>query len=196
MSTDIRTARFQAVAWPHLATVVRAARILCGNAAEAEDLAQETMIKAYRGIDGFADGTDIKAWLLTILRRTRIDRVRATSNTAGQVSIEASGIDPPEPDKWQTDDEAWRENPQAILNSFSDQQVIDALQKLPEDIRLTLLLVDVEQLDHREAATILDVPVGTIKSRTHRGRAMLRQALLPLARDLRFIRDDPNRREG
>jgi RNA polymerase sigma-70 factor (ECF subfamily) len=84
-------------------------------------------------------------------------------------------------------DAAWPRGPERVLDEFSDRQVIDALQRLPEEIRLTLLLVDVEQLRHEDAADVLQVPVGTIKSRAHRGRAMLRAALLPLARELRLV---------
>ena len=146
------TQRFYDLAWPHLAAVLRTARVLTGNSADAEDLAQETMLKAFRSIDRFREGTDARAWLMTILRRTRIDRLRASSSSAGTI-------------------------------------VIDALRGLPEEIRWTLLLVDVEGMDHAEAAEILRVPVGTIKSRTHRGRAMLREALLPVARERRMVRD-------
>jgi RNA polymerase sigma-70 factor (ECF subfamily) len=99
-------------------------------------------------------------------------------------------FDPAEPARPDAGDpEAAWSNPESVLNAFSDQQVIDALRALPEEIRLTLLLVDVEGLDQRDAAGILDVPVGTIKSRAHRGRAMLRESLLPLARELRLIVD-------
>ena len=80
-----------------------------------------------------------------------------------------------------------RDNPQAVLQGFGDAQIIEALKQLPEEIRWSLLLVDVEQLDQTEAARVLDVPVGTIKSRLHRGRAMLRAALSPLARQMRLI---------
>jgi RNA polymerase sigma-70 factor (ECF subfamily) len=74
------------------------------------------------------------------------------------------------------------------LNEFSDAEVIKALQHLPEEIRWTLLLVTVEEMDQADAAGVLGVPVGTVKSRLHRGRMMLRQALLPLARDRRVVR--------
>jgi RNA polymerase sigma-70 factor (ECF subfamily) len=81
---------------------------------------------------------------------------------------------------------AW-DDPHALLQRFSDRHMIQALQCLPEEIRWTLLLVDVEGIDHAEAAAILGVPVGTVKSRAHRGRRMLREALLPLAKELRLI---------
>ena len=76
-----------------------------------------------------------------------------------------------------------------LLEQFSDAEMIDALSRLPEEIRWTLLLVDVEGMDHKEAAGVLDVPVGTIKSRAHRGRMMLRDKLLPLARQARIVKD-------
>ena len=81
------------------------------------------------------------------------------------------------------------QNPQEILNQFSDEAVISALQKLPEDIRWTLLLVDVEELKNEEAAQVLDIPLGTVKSRMHRGRALLRQALRGVVQERRLIRE-------
>src|SRR5258706_12514362 len=81
------------------------------------------------------------------------------------------------------------ERPSEVLNAFSDQQVIEALKALPEEIRLTLLLVDVEGVEHKDAAEILSVPVGTIKSRAHRGRSMLSTALLPLAKEMRLVKE-------
>lgn len=156
-----------------------------GDTAEADDLAQECLLKAFRGIDSLGDGTDTKAWLMTILRHARIDRVRSTAGRARHVPLDDLGADEPA----SSDEAEWRElssEPQEILQEFSDRQVIRALQALPEEIRWTLLLTDVEGMDHKEAATVLGVPVGTVKSRTHRGRQMLRQALLPLAKEMRL----------
>jgi RNA polymerase sigma-70 factor (ECF subfamily) len=184
--------RFHDLLWPHLRAVARIALILCGgDQANADDLTQDTMLKAYKGIGQFRAGTDAKAWLLTILRRSHVDRARATGTRAGPArSLDALGVDPAEPPHAEVTDQAalW-ERPDVALAAFSDQQVIDALQRLPEEIRLTLLLVDVEGLDHADAASILEVPAGTIKSRAHRGRGMLREALLPVAREMRLIRD-------
>ena len=190
MSAQESTRRFHELVWPLMATVLRIGRILTGDDAEAEDLAQETMLKAFKGIDSFAEGTNAKAWLLTILRRCRIDRLRSAEAGPGRtVSLESLEMDPAHaPHDAGCDQDVLWERPEEALNDFSDQQVINALQALPEEIRLTLLLVDVEEVDQAEAAAILQVPVGTIKSRAHRGRAMLRQALLPLARERRMIR--------
>lgn len=155
--------------------------VLARNADLAEDLAQETMLKAFRSIERFADGTDGRAWLLSILRNVRIDHARQRQKESHDVSLEQLAHDPEDRGGGNTN-EPEITDPREILEAFSDQQVIDALQALPEDIRWTLLLVDVEQMDHQDAARILDVPVGTIKSRAHRGRAMLRQRLAPAAR--------------
>jgi len=171
--------------------VLRTAHLLCGRgSADAEDLAQETMLKAYRSIDQFQPGTDARAWLLTILRHTRIDRLRAAHSTAGTVSLEDLAQDPPgRPDAAEMDRQAAADNPEAVLAEFSDAEMIHALARLPEEIRWTLMLVDVEGMDHSEAAEVLDVPVGSVKSRAHRGRMMLRDALLPLAKQARIVRD-------
>jgi RNA polymerase sigma-70 factor (ECF subfamily) len=189
--------RFYSVIWPHASTVLRTARILARDAAEADDLAQETMIKAFRSIESFKPGTDARAWLMTILRNTRIDRMRASAASKDTVSLDQLGAEPQASPESAREDAMW-EDPESLLEEFSDRQIIAALQQLPEEIRWTLLLVNVEQLDHAEAAAVLDVPVGTIKSRAHRGRAMLRGALAPIAREMRLIRQDrqnPRERE-
>jgi RNA polymerase sigma-70 factor (ECF subfamily) len=173
--------RFYELLWPHLTQVLRLARILTGDANDADDLAQETMLKAFRSIDQFQPGTDARKWLTAILRNARIDRLRASARQERDVSLDQLELDPP---ATASDEEPAFEpgdDPQQILTAFSDQEMIDALQRLPEEIRWTLLLVEVEGLTQEDAAGLLDVPVGTIKSRAHRGRAMLRQALAPLA---------------
>lgn len=182
--------RFHAIAWPWLADVLRTATILTGkNDADAHDLAQETMLRAFRGIDGFIGSTaDAKRWLLTILRNCRTDRLRTITGSRPPVSLDAIELDAAdEANPSSADDGAWSE-PRDLLNRFADAEIIKALNELPEEIRWTLLLADVEGLDGKEVAEILGVPVGTVKSRTSRGRAMLRAALLPLAKDRRFVK--------
>jgi RNA polymerase sigma-70 factor (ECF subfamily) len=171
-------------------TVLRTAQILCGgNVAEAEDLAQDAMLKAFRAIDQFRDGSDARSWLLTILRHARVDRVRSSASEARTVSLDALGQEPPDRQaREEPDRQAVVENPEVVLGAFTDADMIKALGRLPEEIRWTLLLVDVEGMDQKEAADVLDVPVGTIKSRAHRGRTMLRDELLPMAKLGRIIR--------
>lgn len=170
--------RFKRLAWPLMPVVVRTAQCLTRNAEQADDLAQETMIKAMRAIDSYQSGSNMKAWLLTILRRTHIDWLRVSRNRPLQLSLDEGGVDVEDERNLTAGqfDEHWEE-PEDLMGRFEDEVVIEAMQEIPEDIRWTLLLVDVEQMEHAEAANTLDVAVGTVKSRTHRGRAMLRDRL-------------------
>lgn len=172
--------RFTRLAWPYLPTVLRTARYITQSEADADDLAQDTMMKAMRAIDSFRDGTDMKAWLITILKRTFIDRLRADQRRIKSQALDDVGpIADPNASVGVFDDD-WPE-PEKLLNRFEDKAVIEALRRLPEDIRWTLLLLDVEQMDQASAAGILDVPVGTVKSRAHYGRKMLRDLLYQMA---------------
>lgn len=176
--------RFYSEVWPHAAAVVRSARVLARNAAEADDLAQETMLKAYESLEQLQPGSNAKSWLLTIVRHCWIDRFRSRNAhptvALGQTDVSDNDATPADQDG------PWTE-PEDILFRFGDADIIDALHGLPDEIRWTLLLVDVQGLPHVEAARVLDVPVGTIKSRAHRGREMLRDALTPRARELGFL---------
>jgi len=168
--------------------LLRTAQILCHHQAEADDVSQEALMKAFKSIDQLREGDDARPWLLTILRHVRIDRIRSAGAKHTAVSLDGAEIDPVAHETIPVDDaESWAD-PQAMMQQFSDAQMIDALQSVPEDIRWTLLLIDVEGLDQQDAADVLGVPLGTVKSRASRGRAMLRQALLPLAKELRMIR--------
>ena len=175
--------------WPHRAAILRAARIHTRHAAEAEDLTQETLLKAFKGIDMLRSGVESKAWLLTIMRNARIDRLRTAAGSAKHVGLENLPAEPMNPAPEAGESEATWQKPEEILQQFSDAQVIEALADVSEELRWTLLLVDVEGMDHAKAAEILAVPVGTIKSRVHRGRLALRQTLLPMARDRRLVRE-------
>jgi RNA polymerase sigma-70 factor (ECF subfamily) len=190
VDSDLAQRRFYESLWPHMPVVLRTAQILCGrSSADAEDLVQETMLKGFRSIDQFQRGSDARAWLLTILRHARIDRIRAAASSAGTVSLDDMAQEPAgRPEVAETDWRMATKSPEALLAEFTDAEMIHALGRLPEEIRWTLLLVDVERMDHKEAAGVLDVPVGTVKSRAHRGRMMLRQELLPLARQARIVR--------
>lgn len=195
--THDRAARFRRLCWPLLSTVVRTAQCLVRDPHQAEDLAQETMMKAMKAIDQFQDGTNVKAWLLTILRRTHIDHCRTDQRHIQPLSFEQAAshlphqqaFDPQDPnaldpgDLAGEHDAAWQSHtsPELLMQRFDDETVIEALQNLPDNMRWTLLFVDVEQMSHEEAASLLGVAVGTIKSRAHRARALLRDHLYDLA---------------
>jgi len=146
--------------------------------AEAEDLVQETLLKAFKHLDRLEPGTNPRAWLLTILRRTWIDRWRRSERRPDGSAIDLEHAAEPQAgaDPAGEHDDQWTE-PEELLSRFSDQQIIDAMRLLPEGYRWALLLVDVQSLSIEEAAEALDVAPGTIKSRLHRGRAMLRDQL-------------------
>lgn len=169
---------FYDVVWPHMAAVLRTAQYLTHDDAAAEDLTQETMLKAFRSLDTLADPQRVRPWLMTILRRLRIDAYRSDAAHDDDVSLASLAGDPPEHDHPHLADvDALGHNPDVALDEFSDQHLIRALKELPQPIRWALLLVDVEGFDLADAAAVLDVPTGTVKSRLHRGRSMIRTTL-------------------
>lgn len=177
------------IIWPLLPVLLRTARYLTGCSEQAEDLVQETVLKAMGAIDTFQPDTNAKAWLMTILRRIHIDWLRATQRRIKTVSMDtADGMQPAAPDEPAGSHDADWDAPETILESFEDAEVIVALKELPEEIRWTLLLVDVEDLDHQQAAQVLEIPEGTVKSRAFRGRGMLRDRLFELARDRGLVK--------
>ncbi len=169
------TALFYQHIWPHRGMVVRTARFLARNHAEADDLAQETLVKAFKAISRFDPATNAKFWISSILRNTWIDHLRANGRHGTVLAVEdVAG----EIEDRAAVSEVDTADAEALLERFSDERIILALKGLPEEIRWTLLLVDVESLDHAAAAEILGVPVGTVKSRAHRGRKMMRERLM------------------
>ena len=154
--------RFEAEALPHLKRLYGTAYRMTRNAHDAEDLVQETYLRAYRSFDSYTPGTNIRAWLYTILHRLRTDAVRRLAPRPEAVELLEDTIAVPPP---QDDFATGRED------------VALALARLPDAFRVAVLLRDVEESSYEEIAQILDVPIGTVMSRIHRGRALLRQAL-------------------
>jgi RNA polymerase sigma-70 factor, ECF subfamily len=132
------------------------------NAADAEDLVQETFLRAYRAFDRFTPGTNIRAWLFTILYRVRTDALRRTGRSPETVELEGEGPGV-----------AARQEVQAQVGT----DLARALAGLPELFRAAVLLRDGEGLTYEEIARVMEVPIGTVMSRIHRGRALLRAAL-------------------
>jgi RNA polymerase sigma-70 factor, ECF subfamily len=165
---------FQREALVCMDAVYRAAVALCGDRAVAEDLAQATYLRAWERFDQFRPGTHCRAWLLRILRNTWIDQLRhrqVAGPAAGQEALEQVPARPEQPESPPVRDRAgW-------LGQFGDEALIRALAELPEELRLALFLVHLEGYSQQEAAEALEVPVGTIKSRTSRAASMLRRRL-------------------
>jgi RNA polymerase sigma-70 factor (ECF subfamily) len=173
--------RFEETALPHLDSVYRAAVAVCRRPDEAEDLTQMTFVKALERFDTLQPGTNCKAWLFQIMRNTWIDRLRHKKVAGTAVPIDEDLVETP-PETRRT---AWSDA-EDLLENFSDEQVIDALRRLPEDQRLTLFLIDVEQMNQQEVAEITGVAVGTVKSRTSRARNELKSHLLSYAKEMGF----------
>ncbi len=167
--------KFEQAALPHLDAVYTAALRLARNPDDAEDLLQETILRAYRFFHQFTEGTNCRAWLLTILynnfrnsyRRGAREQV-AASNEEFDREIETNSL---------RSDQA-RFNPEELIgNRMIGHRIEAALETIPSDFREALLLVDVQELNYQEVAEVLGVPLGTIKSRVSRARALLREAL-------------------
>ena len=176
-----KSERFEQVALPNLDNVYRAAVALCGRSNEAEDLTQTTFVKALERFDTFEPGTNCKAWLFQILRNTWIDQLRRKKVVGSMVSLDETLVAKEAGVK----ETVWSDA-EDLLENFSDDQIIQAMRQLPDDQRLTLFLVDVEQLSQQEVAEITQVAVGTVKSRTSRARNELKNRLMPYAKDMGF----------
>lgn len=167
---DLRI-RFELEAVPLLPRLNVTALRLTGNHADAEDLLQETLLRAYRGFSGFEPGTNLTAWLQRILRNTFINGYRKRQREPKTV-----------PDGWWHDPKVARDNVESsaeatVLASIADERLQRALSSLPEHYRRVVVLYDVEGFSCREIAGMVGVPRGTVMSRLHRGRKGLKQRL-------------------
>ncbi|UCD49883.1 MAG: sigma-70 family RNA polymerase sigma factor [Phycisphaerales bacterium] len=173
--------RFEQTALPNLDHVYRAAVALCGRSNEADDLTQTTFMKALERFDTFEPGTNCKAWLFQILRNLWIDQLRRKKVAGSAVPLDEVLV----AQEAEVQETVWSDA-EDLLENFSDDQVIAALRQLPDDQRLTLFLVDVEQLSQQEVAEITGVAVGTVKSRTSRARREFKNRLTSYAKDMGF----------
>jgi RNA polymerase sigma-70 factor, ECF subfamily len=177
---------FEQLALPHLDLLYAAAMRLVRNADDAGDLLQETILRGYRFFHQFTPGTNCRAWLLTILynnfrnryRRSSQEQPAATAEDfARQSDLRGLADDPPD------------SNPETIVGEGRvSREVTSALDALPEEFRVALMMVDMEELSYQEVSGVLGIPVGTVKSRVSRGRAALREALRGYARERGIIR--------
>jgi RNA polymerase sigma-70 factor (ECF subfamily) len=155
--------------------VYRVARRLVGSREEAEDLMQETYARAFRSWRSFQPGTNLRAWLLRILTNLNIDRGRRQQRTPDSQPLEEGdyflynkleeSVHEPNPDE------------ERVVERLSQDDAVAALSAVPHDFRDAIVLVDIGDFSYADAAQILDVPVGTVMSRLHRGRRILKQEL-------------------
>jgi RNA polymerase sigma-70 factor (ECF subfamily) len=181
-SPEERREGFEQEALVHLDALYRVALRLTANAADAEDLVQETILRAYRSWDRYTPGTNAKGWLLTILRHLFINEYRRKSRHPETVDVDT--IEP-----FALFQEVQEEDPQgAFFGKIVDDEVLRAVDQLPEAFREAVTLSDVEGLSYEEVAKVLDVPVGTVKSRLYRGRRLLQAKLYGYAVSMGYIK--------
>ena len=175
-------AQFAEQALEYMPALYSAALRMTHNAADAEDLVQETYLRAYRGFGSFTEGTNLRAWLYRILTNTYINSYRSRQRR---------------PDERQLDDVedlylyrrigaveeamAARSAEDELMDLFTDDQVKAALDSLPDQFRMAVYLADVEGFSYKEISEITDVPIGTVMSRIHRGRRALQKAVHDVA---------------
>jgi RNA polymerase sigma-70 factor (ECF subfamily) len=175
---------FEREALPHSDLLYNYALRMTNNADDARDLVQETYLKAYRFWDKYEPGTNIRAWLFRILKNSYINRYRKESKAPDTVdyddvqnyypSIRDESADGGDPEG-------------AVFERLLDDDVAQAIADLPDDFRTVVILCDIEGLSYEEIAAFVDCPLGTVRSRLHRGRKMLRGKLLSYARERGYV---------
>ncbi len=182
LSPEEKDRVFQEEALPHLNALYNYARSISRSTEDAEDLVQETYLRAYRYFDQYTPGTNCKAWLFTIFRnlynteykkyKTSPDEVHYESpeEIYGQIQdVDTSGMD---------------RNPEdEFFENVMPDEIVEAIEELPEEYRSCIILADVEDFSYKEIAEILDVPIGTVMSRLHRARNILKKKLVDYARE-------------
>jgi RNA polymerase sigma-70 factor (ECF subfamily) len=187
-------ATFADQAMEHMPSLYTAALRMTRNPADAEDLVQETYLRAYRGYGGFQEGTNLKAWLYRILTNTFINRYRAKKRRPDETDLDdvedfylyrrLGGLE---------EARAGRSAEDELMDLFPEAEVKDALEALPENFRMAVLLADVEGFSYKEIADILEIPIGTVMSRLHRGRKALQKRLYEFAAERGLTDREPDR---
>lgn len=180
-TTAAKAQSFELEALPHLDAVYRFSLRLTGSPADAEDLVQETFLRAFRSWDHYTPGTRAKSWLFTICRNAFL-RQRQQESRRGEVVQQASS---PEAPLFMP---AYQDDPEgSFFSGLVDQTILDHIRNIPAEFREVVLLSDLEGLSYQEITNVLDVPLGTVKSRLFRGRKLLQKVLYDYAREAGVI---------
>ena len=183
-------ATFSDQAMEFMPSLYSAALRMTRNPSDAEDIVQETYLKAYRAFGSFQEGTNLKAWLYRILTNTFINAYRSKKRRPEQSDLDdvedlylyrrLGGLEGAA---------AGRSAEDEVLDLFTEGEIKEALEELPEQFRLAVLLADVEGFSYKEIADILDIPIGTVMSRLHRGRKALQKTLFEFGRSRGLVGD-------
>lgn len=180
-SVDEKKREFEELAIQYMDSFYSAALRMTGDEIEAQDLVQDAYLRAFRFFDKFEKGTNFKAWFFKIIKNIYINKYRKESKAPQMLDVadaESSGL------------LSTVETPEdQIFDKLLDDDIIKALDDLPEDFRLTLLMSDLQGFSYKEIADILDCPIGTVMSRLHRGRKLLRKNLYEYAKSRGFVKD-------
>lgn len=183
---DDKRRAFEEEALPHLDSVYRVALRLAGDETQAEDLVQETMLKAYRSWHQYRPGTNVRAWLLTIVRHTFINEYRKRRRAGTEIDVSQVEAFTVFPEVQEVDPEG------RFFDQIVDDEVLRAIDALPDEFREALILSDVEGLAYAEIAQVTEVPVGTVKSRLFRARQALQRELYDYAVEMGYIKKQPH----
>jgi RNA polymerase sigma-70 factor, ECF subfamily len=177
---------FAASAMQYAPQLYSAAMRMTRNPSDAEDLVQETYLRAYRSYATFEEGTNLRAWLFRILTNTFINTYRAKQRRPQETDLgdtedlylykNVRNIDP-----------SSRSAEDTLFELFTDDEVKAALESLPDNFRMPVLLADVEEFSYKEIAEMLDIPIGTVMSRLHRGRKAMQKQLVEFATERGLI---------
>jgi RNA polymerase sigma-70 factor, ECF subfamily len=176
----IRRAQFEALAGERKRDLYNAALRMTRSREDAEDLAQEALAKAYAAFHQFRPGTNFKAWIYRVLVNTYINSYRRQRRAPQMRSWEEMAVDG-DTDYAREDPSRLNSPEEAVLARLPDEEVQPALQALPDEFRIAVILSDVEEFSYKEIADILRIPLGTVRSRIFRGRRLLRKRLLHYA---------------
>ncbi len=169
-----KRSKFEALTMPHLDALYSTALRMAKNENDAEDLVQETYLKAFRFFHRFEEGTHIKAWLFKILTNTFINKYRKQQR-------DREVLEDWDWDQLAPADTDYQMSERKMLDRFMSKQITDSLKKIPADFRMVVILADLEDFSYKEIAEILECPIGTVMSRLFRGRRMLRKLLYDFA---------------